>query len=435
MVIEIPYGTGRQTLQIPRERLCACITPRSRNTEQIDEGALVREALLHPIGSKRLGELAQGKNRVVVITSDHTRPLPSRITLPLYLEEIRRGNPSADITLLIATGLHRAPTADEMRAKFGDVLLSREKFLVHDAGDAGAMAFFGLLPSGGELWLNRLIREADLVVSEGFIEPHFFAGFSGGRKSILPGVAGKKTVLYNHNAGFIQHPLARQGSLEGNPVHEDMAFAAQAAGLAFILNVLLDEEKRIVAAFAGDAQTAHAAGCRLCEERTRVPGARADIVVTSNGGYPLDQNLYQAVKGLTAAEACVRPGGAIVMCAALQDGHGGEAFFHFFADREDAREVTRDIEHVPPEQTRADQWQAQILARVQQKATCFFVTGAENRRTVEAMHMRWAGSLQEALDAAGRLLREGASDTDMSVADVSVAVIPDGVGVIVSDPA
>lgn len=286
------------------------------------------------------------------------------------------------------------------------------------------MAFFGRLPSGGELWLNRLIRQADIVVSEGFIEPHFFAGFSGGRKSILPGVAAKKTVLYNHNTQFIRHPLARQGSLYGNPIHRDMAFAAKAARLAFILNVLLDGEKRSIAAFAGDCEKAHEAGCQLCKEMTRVPAVREDIVITSNGGYPLDQNIYQAVKGLTAAEACVKLGGAIIMCAALGDEHGGKAFYHWFSDRGNAHEVLRDIDNIPPEETQVDQWQAQILARVLQKAACFFVTDEENRRTIEKMHMRWAENVNDALDAATRLLGM----------DASVAVIPDGVGVIVNNP-
>ena len=422
MRIEIPHGKGSQTLHVDDSRLCAVLTPSHEAREAADQQALVRAALENPIGSAPLHELARGKDKIVVITSDHTRPLPSSITLPLYLEEIRRGNPDADITILIATGVHRSPTEAEMRAKYGQAIVDHEKLLVHNASDDSQLTFMGILPSGGELWLNKLVAGADLVVSEGFVEPHFFAGFSGGRKSILPGVAGRKTVLYNHNATFIHAPQARQGILADNPIHRDMAFAAQTAKLGFILNVLLDGDKRIIAAFAGDSVKAHEAACALCLKQTSVPAAEADIVVTSNGGYPLDQNVYQCVKGLTAAESCVREGGAIILSAGLGDGHGGEAFYHWFADRNNADEVMRNIEHVPAADTHMDQWQAQILARVQQKAFCIFAAAEENRQLLEDMHMGWAPTVDAALEMA--TARLGAEST--------VTVIPDGVGVIVT---
>ncbi len=421
MRIEIPHGKGSQTLHVDDSRLRAVLTPTHEAHAAQDQQELVRAALANPIGSAPLHELAQGKDKIVVITSDHTRPLPSSITLPLYLEEIRRGNPNADITILIATGVHRAPTAEEMRAKYGPAIVDHEKLIIHNASDDSQLTLMGTLPSGGELWLNKLVAGADLVVSEGFVEPHFFAGFSGGRKSILPGVAGRKTVLYNHNAGFIHAPQARQGILTDNPIHRDMAFAAKTAKLAFILNVLLDGDKRIIAAFAGDSVQAHEAACALCLQQTSVPAAEADIVITSNGGYPLDQNIYQCVKGLTAAEACVRAGGVIILSAGLGDGHGGEAFYHWFADRKDADEVMRDIEHVPANETHMDQWQAQILARVQQKAFCIFVAEESNRRMLEDMHMGWAPTVDAALEMA--TARMGSTST--------VTVIPDGVGVIV----
>lgn len=425
MIIEIPYGKSTQKLDVGENRLRACLTPthEQEGHPSVDmQKQLVRQALENPIGSARVSELARGKKNIVVITSDHTRPLPSAVTLPLYLEEIRRGNPDADITILIATGVHRFPTEKEMRSKFGDAICDHEKLVVHNASDAEAMTFMGTLPSGGELWLNHLVAEADLVVSEGFVEPHFFAGFSGGRKSILPGVAGRKTVLYNHNAHFIAQPQSRQGNLKDNPIHRDMVFAAQQAKLAFILNVLLDGEKNVIAAFAGDSREAHEAACALCKKQTSVNAVAADVVVTSNGGYPLDQNIYQCVKGLTAAEACVHEGGVIILCAGLGDGHGGEGFYHWFADRRNADEVMRDIENVPAGETHMDQWQAQILARVQQRAKCIFVTTEDNRAMLEDMHMFWAPTVNDALRMAG----------DMLGGEPSVTVIPDGVGVIVT---
>ena len=234
----------------------------------------------------------------------------------------------------------------------------------------------------------------------------------------------KKTVRYNHNAGFIASPYARAGSLEQNPIHRDMLYAAERAGLRFILNVLIDGEKRVVGAVAGDPRQAHEAGCAMCGRRVSVRPVVADIAVTSNGGYPLDQNVYQSVKGMTAAEACVRPGGVIIMNAALGDGHGGEDFYRWFADRSGPEAVMRDIESIPAEATRFDQWEAQILARILLKARCIFVTGPENRALIEAMHMTWAPDADTALAMAGELVGP----------DSRVTVIPDGVGVIVKEP-
>ena len=420
MRIDIPYGRGYQQLDVPDHRLNAVLAPAPQKDERRDQPSLVTAALENPVGSPRLCELAKDKQKIVLITSDHTRPVPSSLTLPLYLAEIRRGNPHADITILVATGVHRATTEAEMRQKFGSAIVDHERIVVHDC-DAPDQVLMGILPSGGELWLDRLVAEADLVVSEGFVEPHFFAGFSGGRKSILPGVAGRKTVMYNHNAGFIAHPASRQGSLENNPIHRDMAFAAQKAGLAFILNVLLDSDKRIIAAFAGDPVKAHEAACNACRAHTSVKHAEADIVITSNGGYPLDQNIYQCTKGMTAGEACVREGGVIILCAGLGDGHGGKDFYHWFADRANAQEVLRDIENIPASETIMDQWQAQIHARVMKKAHVIFVSPEENRGMLHSMHMGWAADVNSALAMATEMLGENAS----------VTVIPDGVGVIV----
>lgn len=199
-----------------------------------------------------------------------------------------------------------------------------------------------------------------------------------------------------------------------------MLYASQQAKLAFILNVLIDEDKRILAAVAGHPEEAHRKGCAQCEMLTRVEAVVSDIAITTNGGYPLDQNIYQSVKGMTAAESCVRQGGVIIMCAALGDGHGGEHFYRWFADRPDADTVARDIENILPENTHMDQWEAQLLARVLKKATCIFVTGEENRELVETMHMHWAPDVDTAL----------AQATDMMGQEAMVTVIPDGVGVI-----
>jgi nickel-dependent lactate racemase len=262
---------------------------------------------------------------------------------------------------------------------------------------------------------------ADLVISEGLIEPHFFAGFSGGRKSIMPGIAGQNTVLANHNSRFIADVNANTGILNNNPIHRDMLFAAKAARLRFILNVCINSEKEIVQAFAGHPEKAHYEGCEFVKNLLKVRRKESDIVITSNGGYPLDQNIYQAVKGMTAAETCVRKDGVIIMVAGCCDGHGGEAFYNWMTRGKSPEEIMQKILAVPPEQTMADQWQAQILARVLLKARVIMVTDLANKEMVESMHMSYACSLDEAIKQAEAIVGS----------DSSITVIPDGVGVIV----
>lgn len=425
MKITIPYGRGCQEAEATACDILRAAEPSDflEQEEKRDEKGIVEQALAHPFGGVSLCGIAAGASRVLLIASDHTRPVPSRIIVPLMLEQIRRGNPGAEIRILIAGGLHRKSTDRELTEKFGEDIVKNETILQHDSTDASQMTERGTLPSGGKLRLNSLIEWADLIVSEGFIEPHFFAGFSGGRKSILPGIADARTVCGNHCAEFIAHPCTRTGILDSNPIHEDMVFSARAAGLRFIVNTVQDADKRIIAAFAGDPFLAHEAGCGWVQRHLSVPRPEqeADIVVTSNGGYPLDQNLYQCVKGMTAAESCVRQDGVIILCAECIDGAGGDAFVRYFAGRRDPNRVWGDIMSVPQEDTRPDQWQAQILARVMMRAQVLLVTREENRETVESMGMRFMPSLSCALEHAYTLVKSR-----------RLLVIPDGVGIIIS---
>ena len=233
--------------------------PKSGKTED----QIVAEAMENPIGSPRLSQLSEGKERIVIICSDHTRPVPSKHIIPFMLKEIREGNPQADITLLIATGFHRATTRAELVNKFGEEIVEHEKIVIHDSRDMENMVNLGVLPSGAPLLINKIAAEADLLVSEGFIETHFFAGFSGGRKSVLPGVSSQVTVLGNHCADFIDSPYSRTGVLENNPIHRDMIAASKMAGQKYIVNAIIDADKKVVHAVAGDAISAHDAGCRV----------------------------------------------------------------------------------------------------------------------------------------------------------------------------
>ena len=424
-IFHLPYGKKKLELKVEDPHLAGVLTSSLADYKPPKTGReLIREALEHPVGSPRLCDMAEGKKRIVVISSDHTRPVPSRLIMPLLLEEIRRKNPEAEITILVATGLHRETTKEELREKYGDDIALKEHIIVHDCDDRDHLTEMGTLPSGGRLVISSLAAEADLLVAEGFIEPHFFAGFSGGRKSVLPGVASRETVMYNHNSAFIADPHARTGVLENNPIHRDMLFAAKAAKLAFIVNVVLDAEHNPVFAAAGDCEAAHREGVSFLESKCRVKAVPADIAVSTNGGYPLDQNIYQAVKGMTAAEATVRDGGVIVMFAAAEDGDGGASFHETFRKERDLKRMMETFLSRKPEETIIDQWQSQIFARVLLKAPVIFVSECDDQ-TVEDLHMIPAHSAEEAMEKAVSLLGKK---------DYSVTVIPDGVSVIVGSP-
>lgn len=421
MALRFPYGRGEILADFSEEDVVGVLDARLPEVDAPAE-ALVRRALAEPLGAPRLSELARGKRNVVVIVSDHTRPVPSRAILPPMLEEIRRGNPEAEVTLLVATGCHRASTETELREKLG-AIYDQEKVVVHDCDDEANLVDLGRLPSGGAFLINRLAAEADLLVAEGFIEPHFFAGFSGGRKSVLPGICGRKTVLANHCAAFIDDPRARTGVLAGNPIHRDMLWAARRANLSFIVNVILGEGKRAAFAYAGDVEEAHAAGCAMLAAHCRVPRCASDIAVVTNGGYPLDQNLYQAVKGMTAAEAAVRPGGVILMLAGCADGVGGENFYRQIAGEADLGRVLARFRARRPEETEPDQWQSQILIRVLQKARVLLCSELPDD-VVRAMHMEPVASLSAGLARAKALLKAERP---------KIALIPDGVSVFAEE--
>lgn len=422
--IDLPYGNSSLALQLDERYLAGVLYSGLHGYQpSADEATLIEQALAEPTGSKPLCELARGKQNVVIIASDHTRPVPSKLILPPMLREIRRGNPQAKITILVATGCHRDMTEEEKLRKFGEEIFQNETILVHNCDDADNLVSLGKLPSGGELVVNKLAYEADLLVAEGFIEPHFFAGFSGGRKSVLPGIAGRKTVVANHCAAFIDHPAARTGILEGNPIHKDMLYAARRCGLAFICNVVLDPEKRVIFAVAGDSEAAHKKGTDFLSSLCRVDAVPADIVISTNGGYPLDQNIYQAVKGMTAAEATVRPGGVILMLAKSNDGHGAQVFHDTLAQEPSIERMLARFRATPAEETIPDQWQAQIFGRVLQRAHVLYLSDAPDEM-VRALHMQPVHSLEEGLETARKLLGKP---------DATVTVIPDGVSVMVTE--
>ena len=422
--IRVPYDKGHMELHVSEENLKAVVTARGDSyTPDKGETELVIEALAHPAGTSRLCELSKGKKRVTLVTSDHTRAVPSKLTLPILLKEIRKGNPEAQITILVATGLHRATTEEEMRSMFGDDIVDHENIAVNHAFDPDEFVSMGTLPSGAEFHVNRLAVECDLLVTEGFIEPHFFAGFSGGRKSILPGICNAVTVNENHSYKAIASPWSVTGVLDRNPIHQDMVTAARRVNVQFILNVALNSEKKIIAAFAGDLEKAHEKGVAFVRELAQCPPITGDIVVTSNGGYPLDQNLYQTPKAVSTAEACAGEDGVIIMSASCSDGMGG-SFFEKLIVKGTAEEIDDYLSKIPPKETISEQWCVQIYARILKKHKVILATTYLDRETVEKANMIHASSLDEALEKAYEIKGK----------DAEVVVIPDGVSVLAVKP-
>ncbi|WP_368553069.1 nickel-dependent lactate racemase [Enterococcus faecalis] len=420
--INLPYDKKMITARIPDKNFIGLLESKAEHfSNPYTEKETVEKSLDNPIGSLPLEELAKGKNDIVLISSDHTRPVPSHIITPIILRRIRSVNKTARIRILVATGFHRPSTREELISKYGKEIVENEEIVMHISTDDSSMVKIGQLPSGGDCIINRIAAEADLLLAEGFIESHFFAGFSGGRKSVLPGIASYKTIMANHSGEFIDSSNSRTGNLTDNPIHNDMVYAAAKANLAFIVNVVLDGDKKIIGSFAGDMVEAHKVGCNFVKEIARVKKIPCDIAVSTNGGFPLDQNIYQAVKGMTAAEATNKDGGVIIMVAGCRDGHGGEGFYENIANVKNPNEFLEAAIHTPRLETVPDQWTSQILARILVHHHIIFVSDLVDPELITSMHMEIAKTFDEALERAFE--REGLN--------AKVTVIRDGLSVIV----
>jgi nickel-dependent lactate racemase len=323
-----------------------------------------------PIGSPPLRDLVRSGMRVGIVFSDITRPAPNPLMLEAILE-VLDAVPGIEIVLFNALGTHRPNTEAELRAMVGDAIFDERRIVQNDTFDAATQVRIGVTSKGHETWINSELMRCDLKILTGFIEPHLFAGFSGGGKAIMPGMAGQRTVLGNHDAGMVGHPKAIWGVTHGNPIWEEVREVAGQAGRLFLLNVTLNRDKAVTGVFAGDLDKAHAAGCAFVKRSAMVAVARPfDIVVTTNSGYPLDINLYQSVKGMRAAEQIVRPGGAIIIAASCWDGipeHG--LYGKILRESRNARELLDKIR--APGFLEQDQWQAHIQALVQLKADVY----------------------------------------------------------------
>jgi nickel-dependent lactate racemase len=307
---------------------------------------------------------------VGVVFSDITRPAPNPLLLGALLE-VPDAVPGVEVTLFNALGTHRPNTEAELRAMVGDAIVEGRRIVQNDAFDPSTQVHVGVTSRGHEIWINAAFMACDLKVLTGFIEPHLFAGFSGGGKAIMPGLAGQRTVLGNHDAGMIGHPRAIWGVTRGNPIWEEVREVAGQAGRTFLLNVTLNRDKAVTGVFAGGLDQAHAAGCAFVKSSAMVAVAKPfDIVVTTNSGYPLDLNLYQSVKGMRAADQVVRTGGAIIIAARCSDGIPAHGLYgRILRESRDPRDLLEKI--CAPGFLEQDQWQAHIQALIQARADVY----------------------------------------------------------------
>lgn len=331
-----------------------------------DEAVALRRSLESPIGSPALGAKVRAGDKVVIVHSDITRATPNDRILPVLIEHLEQaGIAPGDITLMNALGTHRPQTDAELRRMLGDRIVEGYRCLQHDAFDDAALVPLGDTRLGHPVRVNRTYLEADVRILTGFIEPHFFAGFSGGPKGVLPALAGAESVLTNHGRTMIASDRAAWGITEGNPIWEEMREVALMTEPTFLLNVTLNADKQITGVFAGDLLAAHAAGCAFVREQAMVAVDKPyDVVLTTNSGYPLDQNLYQCVKGMSAARQVVREGGAIVMAGACEDGVPEHGRYAELLQRGGTPAGVLDL-LAQPGFTAQDQWQVQVQAMIQ----------------------------------------------------------------------
>ncbi len=369
MRVTLDYGRNGLDVDLPDG---VCILRPRYVTGLADEEEAIREAIRNPIGSLPLVSKVYSGSKVVVVHTDITRATPNKRILPVLLSELEMAGVSRqDISLLNGLGTHRPQTEAELRQMLGDDIVDGYRCLQHDSHDEQNLIPLRRTSWGNPIRVNRQYLEADVRILTGFIEPHFFAGYSGGPKAVLPSLAGFESVGSNHSAANIAHPNATWGKTEGNPIWEEMKEVALMTNPTFMLNVTLNADGQITSVFAGDMLVAHAAGCAFIAQTAMVPvGEPFDIVITTNSGYPLDLNLYQSVKGMSAAAQIVRQGGAIIMATACEDGlpdHGGYAEL---LQRGGSPQGVLDMV-TSPGFNQPDQWQVQIQAMVQLWAEVF----------------------------------------------------------------
>ena len=411
MIVNLAYGSGHLPIEVPDDRTTV-IEP-AHIDGLADEKAAVLDALQNPIGSQPLLERILPDTKICIAFTDITRATPNDRIIPWLLEHL--GGPNDNITLLNQLGTHRPNTREELETMLTREVVANYRVLNHEPENPEALVQVGTTADGTPALLNRHIVEADLRIITGFIEPHFFAGFSGGVKGIMPGCAGLETVMSNHGAKNIGDPQATFGVTEGNPLWEELRDIALKTGPSFLLNVTLNEQRDITNVFAGDIIEAHKTGCVFVKKSAMQPVEQPfDIVVTTNSGYPLDLNLYQGVKGMSAGARVLKEGGTLILAAECREGvPDGSPLDDLLRSAGSIEEILAMLS--TPGFVRPEQWQAQIQALVQRRAEVLVCCELDDA-TLRACHLAPCADINA--EVAKRLAKLGA--------DARVAVLPQG---------
>ena len=408
-IIELPYGSSFLEAKIPTENLVS-VLQRKASSKLGDEIKAIRENLKNPINSPPLNKLLTVTDKVVVLTTDNTRACPDSKLLPVILEELESFISRQNITIIVALGLHPPLNKKSLIGKLGRNIVENYKVINHDFTD---VVHIGTTSRGTPVEIFKKVLEADIIISTGFIEPHFFAGFSGGRKSIAPGVSGKRAIYKSHSFQMIDDKHARAGVLHGNPIHEDMVEQTEMAGLKFIVNVLLNYEGKITHVFAGDPVLAHEKGCELERYLASVSiDHGVDIAIVTCGGAPLDLDLYQTCKAIDTAAQITRAGGIIIVAALCNAGVGPKDFYDLHSLATSPSEV---LDRIRRGETVGVSWQNQILARAQLDHKVFLMSSLKPEQ-VSNMMITPISSVEEGVLKALSALGE----------DAEIAVIPEG---------
>lgn len=415
LTVRLAYGEDGLEVELPRDRTTV-VEPVYADAAE-DQRGLLRDALRRPVDGPPLRDIVRPGQKVAISMCDGTRPQPRHLMIPAVLEELEGIVPLDDVVVLVATGTHRGNSEAEIRAMLGDDVVGSVRVVNHDARDDSSLVYLGQHGNDVPVFLNREWVEADVRITTGFVEPHFFAGFSGGPKLVAPGLAGLETVLTLHDAKRIGDPRATWAVCEGNPVHDDIRAVVAAVGnVDFGLDVVLNRDQRIVEAFGGTLSPMHLAARASAQRLAMRPvPSLFDVVVTTNAGYPLDQNLYQAVKGMSAAMTVVKPGGTIVCAAECRDGFPDHGSYREVLSSEASPEALLAT-IAARERTVADQWQVQVQAKVQAHAQVVMRTSYLSASDLASAHL---GHTDDVADTVGRALHDAGSQS-------RVCVLPEG---------
>ncbi|NOZ22487.1 MAG: nickel-dependent lactate racemase [Planctomycetes bacterium] len=419
MRIRLDYHRDGLEVEVPDANLMAVLSmnPAEPLENPVQE---IVGTLRNPTGCAPLQEIAAGKKTACIVISDITRPVPNKLLLPPILAELKEaGLGTHDIVILIGTGLHRPNEGAELAEMVGRRMMEGYRFVNHVARDMAGQQYLGETPRGVPVHIDKTYMEADLKIVTGLIEPHLMAGYSGGRKGILPGIAGLESIRVWHSPKILESPKATQGIIEGNPVHEEAVAAAKMAGVDFIVNTVLNEKRRMLGIFSGDLDAAFAEGAKFCEgiAKAELPEP-ADVVVTSSAGYPLDTTYYQACKGLVGAMPAVKQGGTIILAAGMAQGIGGEEFSRLALEAESLEQFMQDIWR--DDFFVIDQWQLEETGIVARHAEMWLYTDGLPKETQAKLFMKPLDSVEQGIELA--LQKHGP--------DAKIAVIPKGPYVI-----